>query len=107
MPAGGYKQAMTQAASLVSNPTQLAREVTGIIDNIRAEKGSDLYLKGLVQAGDILLTAGMDANTLRRILEAGSVDRLTTELRRIAAPNYSNRAATVAGFGAQQATSEE
>ncbi|CAB4141123.1 hypothetical protein UFOVP412_19 [uncultured Caudovirales phage] len=106
MPAGGYKQVIGQAASLVTSPTQLAREVSGIIDNMRAEKGSDLYLKGLVQAGDILLTAGMDANVLRRMLETGSVDRLSTELRRIAAPNYSGRAATVTGVGAQQTTEE-
>lgn len=106
MPAGGYKQVLGQAASLVTSPTQLAREVSGIIDNMRAEKGSDLYLKGLVQAGDILLTAGMDANVLRRMLETGSVDRLSTELRRIAAPNYSGRAATVMGVGAQQTTEE-
>lgn len=107
MPAGGYKQVISQAASLVTSPTQLAREVSGIIDNMRAEKGSDLYLKGLIQAGDILLTTGMDANVLRRMLETGSVDRLTTELRRIAAPNYSGRAAAVMGVGAQQATTEE
>jgi hypothetical protein len=106
MPAGGYKQAIGQAASLVTSPTQLAREVSGIIDNMRAEKGSDLYLKGLIQAGDILLTAGMDANVLQRMLETGSVDRLTTELRRVAAPNYSGRAAAVTGFGAQQTTEE-
>ncbi|HAC90541.1 MAG TPA: hypothetical protein DCF63_07885 [Planctomycetaceae bacterium] len=106
MPAGGYKQVIGQAASLVTSPTQLAREVSGIIDNMRAEKGSDLYLKGLIQAGDILLTAGMDANVLRRMLETGSVDRLTTELRRIAAPNYSRRAAAVVGIGAQQTTEE-
>lgn len=107
MPAGGYKQLIGQAAAVVASPTQAAREVSGIIDNMKAEKGSDLYLKGLIQAGDILLTAGMDANVLRRMLEAGSVDRLTTELRRIAAPNYSGRAAAVMGVGAQQATTEE
>jgi hypothetical protein len=106
MPAGGYKQALGQAASLVTSPTQLAREVTGIIDNMRAEKGSDLYLKGLIQAGDILLTAGMNPNDLRRLLETGSVDRLTTELRRVAAPDYRGRSAAVVGFGAQQSNEE-
>jgi|GEM_PF-1714541 len=106
MPAGGYKQALGQAASLVTSPTQLAREVTGIIDNMRAEKGSDLYLKGLIQAGDILLTAGMNPNDLRRLLETGSVDRLTTELRRVASPDYRGRSAAVVGFGAQQSNEE-
>jgi hypothetical protein len=106
MPAGGYRQALGQAASLVTSPTQLAREVTGIIDNMRAEKGSDLYLKGLIQAGDILLTAGMNPNDLRRLLETGSVDRLTTELRRVASPDYRGRSAAVVGFGAQQSNEE-
>jgi len=107
IPAGGYKEAMGKAVSIVSSPTQIASEVTGIIDNLKAKQGSDLYLKGLVMAGDILVTAGMDAAQVRRLLEQGSVDRLTTELRRVAAPNYSARAAATAGIGAQQMTSED
>lgn len=105
-PAGGYKQRIGQAAALVSNPTQIAGQVADIIDNINAAKGSDLYLKGLVEAGEILLTSGMNASTLQRLLETGNVDRLTTELRKVAAPNYSGRAAAVMGIGSQQATQE-
>jgi len=107
-PRGGYKQAIGQAASLLtSNPASIGREVAGIIDNINADKGSDLYLKGLIQAGDILLTAGMNPRQLEGILRSGSTDRLTTELRRIAEPNYSRRAAAAAGMAAQQVSSQE
>jgi hypothetical protein len=106
-PRGGYKQAIGQAASLLtSNPASIGREVAGIMDNINAEKGSDLYLKGLIQAGEILLTAGMNPRELDNILRSGSVDRLTTELRRIAEPNYSRRAAAAAGMAAQQVTTQ-
>ena len=107
-PRGGYKQAIGQAASLLtSNPASIGREVAGIIDSINADKGSDLYLKGLIQAGDILLTAGMNPRQLEGILRSGSTDRLTTELRRIAEPNYSRRAAAAAGMAAQQVSSQE
>lgn len=107
-PRGGYRQAINQAASvLTSNPASIGREVAGIIDNINSEKGSDLYIKGLSQAGDILLASGMEARELENILRSGSIDRLTTELRRIAEPNYSRRAAAAVGISAQQATSQE
>lgn len=107
-PRGGYRQAISQAASvLTSNPASIGREVAGIIDNINSEKGSDLYIKGLSQAGDILLASGMEARELENILRSGSIDRLTTELRRIAEPNYSRRAAAAVGISAQQATSQE
>lgn len=106
-PRGGYKQAIGQAASLLtSNPASIGREVAGIMDSINADKGSDLYLKGLIQAGEILLTAGMEPRKLDNILRSGSVDRLTTELRRIAEPNYSRRAAAAAGMAAQQVTTQ-
>lgn len=107
-PRGGYRQAISQAASvLTSGPASIGREVAGIIDNINLEKGSDLYIKGLSQAGDILLASGMEARELENILRSGSIDRLTTELRRIAEPNYSRRAAAAVGISAQQATSQE
>ena len=107
-PRGGYRQAISQAASvLTSGPASIGREVAGIIDNINSEKGSDLYIKGLSQAGDILLASGMEARELENILRSGSIDRLTTELRRIAEPNYSRRAAAAVGISAQQATSQE
>jgi hypothetical protein len=106
-PRGGYKQAIGQAASLLtSNPASIGREVAGIMDSINADKGSDLYLKGLIQAGEVLLTAGMNPRELDNILRSGSVDRLTTELRRIAEPNYSRKAAAAAGMAAQQVTTQ-
>jgi len=107
-PRGGYKRAIGQAASvLTGNPASIGAEVAGIMDNINSGKGTDLYLKGLAQAGDILLASGMNPRELENILRSGSLDRLTTELRRIAAPNFSRRAAAAAGISAQQATSEE
>lgn len=107
-PRGGYKRTIGQAASvLTGNPASIGAEVAGIMDNINSGKGTDLYLKGLAQAGDILLASGMNARELENILRSGSLDRLTTELRRIASPNFSRRAAAAAGISAQQATSEE
>lgn len=106
-PPGGYGRVFSQARQILSDPTSAPREISNIIDGLNANKNSELYTNALIRAGDILLASGMNAQTLGEMLRRGSAQRLAAELRRIAPPDMSGRAATTAGIAAQQMTGSE
>lgn len=100
-PPGGFKQALSGAVNILSgNPAAIGRETAGIIDGLNSTQGSQEYINGLIKAGDILITAGMNPQRVEDLIRRGSVDRLTVELKRIAEPNYSRRSAGLVGVTA-------
>jgi hypothetical protein len=100
-PPGGFRQALNGAVNILSgNPAAIGRETAGVIDGLNATKGSEEYVNGLIKAGDILITAGMNPARVEQLIRQGSVNRLTVELQRIAEPNYSRRSAGLVGTSA-------
>lgn len=97
-PPGGFRQSLNSAVSILSgNPAAIGRDTAGIIDGLNATKGSEEYVNGLIKAGDILITAGMNPQRVESLIRQGSINRLTVELQRIAEPNYSRRSAGLVG----------
>jgi hypothetical protein len=107
-PPGGFKKVIGQAASvLAGGPAGISREAADIADQMRSTKGSEQYINGLIRAGDILLTAGMEPSRVEALLRRGSVDVLEAELRRIAEPSYARRAAGLTGAVSAQLTEDD
>lgn len=104
----GIRRAINQATQmLLGNPAQRSGEVAGIIDDMNANRNSELYKSALIRAGDILLASGMDINRLEALLKNGSISVLKNELEKIIEPSFARRSAAMAGITAQQATMEQ
>lgn len=106
-PPGGYRRVIGQAAAVLSGgPQAIAREVADIGDNLKAGQGSEQYINGLIRAGDILITAGIDPARVEAIIRRGNSALIETELRRIAEPSFARRGAVVTGTAASQTTED-
>lgn len=67
---GGLRQMVARVGSLFAGGAQAkAAALTDIAESLNSDAGSDRFKAGLLRAGEILLTTGMDPNKVRRLLE--------------------------------------
>jgi len=98
---GGFRQTLGRVTALFGNPAQASAEMANIFDGLGKEKNSRQFAAALQSAGDILLTSGMNPETVRSLLQRGNTRRLRQELQ----DNLLLNPSRATRFGAQTARS--
>lgn len=71
----------------ISSPMGAANALGRILGGLSSKKGSELNIKALEEAGDILLSKGMDPTRLQALLRRGNAQHIEEALRKSLKPN--------------------
>lgn len=105
--AQGTRQAremLTAATDAASGPLGVTRLVTNVIDNLSNAKSQEARLTALREAGEFLLTKGLDPQQVAAVLRQGNVENVKRALMEVSTGRYAGPAAR--GFIAERTSRE-